>query len=186
MAEPDVREAGWIKSIQRGQDRAAAEELVRRYYPEIQRYLVRQLADRDAAADLTQDVFVAALQHIHQFDRHKSGFRTWLYRIATNKLIDLVRTRRRRGVSIDLQSIDPADSFDLAESVATGALAQRALQLLSDQPLKNQEIVRLKLFAEQTFAEISDALGIPEATAKTTYYRALSAVREELSGDHKR
>lgn len=183
MAAPDSQETGWIRSIQRDGDRAAAEALVRRYYPEIGRYLVRQLGNRELAADLTQDVFVAALKHISRFDPRKASVRTWLFRIATNKLIDHVRIQRRRGATMSLTGVDATDATDLADVAADSDLARRALQLLAERPLRSQEVVRLKLFAGQTFAEIGAALGIPEPTAKTTYYRALSALREVLTSD---
>lgn len=173
-------EITWIKQIQRG-DRAAAGALVQRYYPEIHRYLARQLGDREWAEDLSQEVFIAVLQHIDRFDPLRAGFRTWLYRIATNKVIDHVRTQRRRGPVQDLQDFDVADLSDVGDVVADAALARQALAVLAGLSLRRQEVVRLKLFAERTFAEIGVALGIPESTAKTIYYRTLSALREELS-----
>lgn len=123
MAEPSRAEAGWIRSIQRDRTPAAATALVEQYYPEINRYLRRQLPD--LADDLTQEVFIAALQHIDRFDPRRASFRTWLYRIATNKLVDQVRSRQRRGQHTDLDGFDVADPTDVAEWVADADLARR-------------------------------------------------------------
>lgn len=178
MVEPSRDEAGWIRSIQHGRSQAAATALVERYYAEVNRYLRRQLPD--LAEDLTQEVFIAALQHIDRFDARRASFRTWLYRIATNKLVDQVRSRQRRGQHLGLDGFDVADSTDVAEWVADTDLARRAVAALRDQPPRTQQIVRLKVFAGSTFAEIGEALDIPEATVKTSYYRGLARVREEL------
>lgn len=178
MAEPGREEAGWIRSIQRDRNPAAATALVEQYYPEINRYLRRQLPD--LADDLTQEVFIAALQHIDRFDARRASFRTWLYRIATNKLVDQVRSRQRRGQQVDLDGFDVADPTDVAEWVADADLARRAVAVLRNQSPRTQQIVRLRVFAQSTFAEIAEALGIPEASVKTSYYRGLAKVREEL------
>lgn len=179
MAAPDDEEAGWIRSIQRGRSRAASTALVERYYGEINRYMRRQLPD--LADDLTQEVFIAALQHIDRFDARRASFRTWLYRIATNKLVDQVRSLQRRGQQIGLDGFDAADPTDVAEWVADADLARRAVEVLRTQDPRVQQIVGLKVFAGSTFAEIGEVLGIPEATAKTSYYRGLARVRKELS-----
>lgn len=69
------QEAGWIRSIQRGKGGAAAESMVRTYYPEVLRYLKRQVHDHSLAQDLAQEVFIAVLRHIGGFDATKASFR---------------------------------------------------------------------------------------------------------------
>ena len=152
MAEPDVEEADWIRSIQRGRSRAASTALVERYYGEINRYLRRQLPDRDLADDLTQEVFVAVLLSIDRFDARRASFRTWLFRIATNKLVDHLRRLRRRGQPTGLDEFDPADPTDVADWVADADLARRALAVLRAHPPRVQQIVGLKVFAGSTFS----------------------------------
>lgn len=82
-----------IRRINKKQDKAAAEELVQRYYKEIYGYVYRQIGDRETAMDLTQDIFVAVLRALHTYNAKKATFRTWLYRIASNKLTDYWRKR---------------------------------------------------------------------------------------------
>lgn len=68
-----------IRKIQKKGDRAA-DALIRQYYDEINRYVTRQITDRDIAMDLTQEVFISMLGTISRFDGKKAGFRTWLYK----------------------------------------------------------------------------------------------------------
>lgn len=183
MVDADREEAGWIRGIQRSRSRAALTALVERYYGEINRYLGRQLPDREIAADLTQEVFVAVLRHIDRFDPRRASFRTWLYRIATNKVVDHARKRRRWGPMGSLDGFDVADPSDVAEWIVDADLARRAVATLGEQPARVQQIVRLKVFAGKTFAEIADVLDLPEATAKTTYYRGLARLRKEMDDE---
>ena len=90
------QEQKWIRAILRRCDRAAADALVRAYYEEIYAYFWRQTGNQEDALDLTQECFIAALQSLPGYDRRKSGFRTWLYSIASHKLADHRRRSRPR------------------------------------------------------------------------------------------
>ena len=63
--------------------------------------------------DLTQDIFISALQTIDYYDHHKSTFRTWLYRIATNKVIDFRRKSRPTILTLDEIEIPDPDDYTL-------------------------------------------------------------------------
>ena len=68
--------------------RQAAERLVERYYNEIYVFVYRQTGHKEDAMDLTQSIFLAILRALSTYDPKKAAFRTWLYRIAANKVID--------------------------------------------------------------------------------------------------
>ena len=82
--------------------RKAADELFERYYREIYAYIFKQCRDKELAMDLTQDTFVAAFRGIRSFNENKSGFRTWLYRVASNKITDYYRSRIFHRRSFDI------------------------------------------------------------------------------------
>ena len=86
-----------------------ADTLVRIYYDEIYYFVVRQINDRDEAYDMTQDIFISMLRSIGSYNEKLASFRTWLYRIAANKVIDFRRRSIRRTVSLD--NIYDADTF---------------------------------------------------------------------------
>ncbi len=83
----------------RGGDRSAAEELVERTYSAVYASLYRLCADRDLAADLTQETYRKAWEALDGFDG-RSQFFTWLYRIAYTTFLNHIR-RPRRMTSID-------------------------------------------------------------------------------------
>ena len=84
----EQQEQKWIKRIKLFGSKKDADQLVRSYYDEIYIFVLRQINDAETALDLTQDIFIAVLQSISAYKKEMAGFRTWVYRIATNKVID--------------------------------------------------------------------------------------------------
>ena len=174
-----------IRKVQRSGDRAAADTLIREYHDEIYAYAARQTGDKHTAMDLTQNIFVSMLQTIARYDGKKAGFRTWLYRIATNKIIDHHRSRsvlRSRILNID--DLEIAGEEDFTEWIGNDDLAARVLKHVATFEPDIQRIFRLKIYADQTFAEIATALDLPEATAKTKYYRMIKTLRKEFADEY--
>ena len=171
-------EAGLIRRIQKSGSRRAADLLVRGYYEEIYVYVYRQLGNRDDAMDLTQEIFVAALQSIGRYDSKKSAFRTWLYAVATHKVID----SRRSGRMITLPLEDDAvqeESDELAR-LDNADLIRRIEAYVSGFDETVQTIFRLHIYDERSFREIAESLNMPEASVKTKYYRLQKKIREEF------
>jgi RNA polymerase sigma-70 factor, ECF subfamily len=102
-AEPEVLglwdEERRLLAATRGGDRSAAEELVERTYSAVYASLYRLCADRDLAADLTQETYRKAWEALDGFDG-RSQFFTWLYRIAYTTFLNHIR-RPRRVTSLD-------------------------------------------------------------------------------------
>src|SRR5688572_28570759 len=89
----DVDEVQDLVERAQGGDGGAFGELYERFSPEIQRYLLRQVrGHREAAEDLTEEVFVKALRRLGGYQARGLPFAAWLYRIARNHLIDHVRS----------------------------------------------------------------------------------------------
>ena len=104
----------------RGGDRSAAEELVERTYSAVFASLYRLCADRDLAADLTQETYRKAWEALDGFDG-RSQFFTWLYRIAYTTFLNHIRRPRR------ITSLDDEDAPEMPDS------RPAVDQLLSDQ-----------------------------------------------------
>ena len=141
-----------------------------RTYREIYAYVFRQTGDLETAMDLTQEVFLAVLQSIHRYDPKKAGFRTWLYRIASNKLADLFRSPayRFRQKTIPLEELTlPANGSPEEQWLDAEELRQlqRHIAELPDEL--------------QNFREIAEILSLPEGTVKTRYYAAIRTLRKE-------
>jgi len=175
-----------IRRIQKHADKTAADTLIRKYYDEIYVYAYRQTSDKYTAMDLTQDIFVSMLKTISRYDSKQAGFRTWLYRIATNKIIDYHRSRSTaRNIILTLDDVDIHDEGGFARQMENEDLSSRLQAYVGTFDADTQRIFRLKAFGGYTFAEIAKMAAIPESTVKTKYYRMLKILREEFGHEYK-
>lgn len=172
------QEQRWIRRIQRRQSQKDADALVRKYYNEIYAYAYRQVGNRETALDLTQEIFISALRSLSAYDSARASFRTWLYRVATNKIIDY----RRRTVppAVPLDELQLPDEQDFAGQVERQSVLEAIERYVSGLPPDVQQVYRLRLYGEYTFPQIAAMLGQPEAAVKSRYYRLMQALRKEF------
>lgn len=177
-----TNEEKWIRKIKRRNSREAADCLVRAYYDEIYVYVYRQTGEKEVALDLTQEIFISMLQSIYRYESKKASFRTWLYRIATNKIIDF--RRKYKPVMIDMEDLELLDELDFTEQSVNRYLLQNIEEYVSELDEEIQRIFRLRLYQNSTFPEISEILSLPEATVKTKYHRLIQKIRKEFYDEY--
>ena len=175
------QESKWIRNIQRSGSRQAAEKLVERYYDEIYIFVYRQTGHKEDAMDLTQNIFLAVLRALPSYDPRKAAFRTWLYRIAANRVIDA--RRRSRPAVTPLEEAELPIQEDFVSRIHDRELLERIEDYVSGLPSTIQAVFRLRLYGERSFGEIAAALGQSEAAVKSQYYRLLGRIREEFDPD---
>ena len=178
------REEKLIRKILRRGDRKAAGELIERYYDDIFYLVARQTGEnRETVLDLTQDIFVSMLNSLAGYDSAKAAFRTWLYRIATNKIVDRYRSRfyRLQRDSVPLEEEYLMDTRHVSDAMENRETAESILRQIETLPAETQEILRLHIFAEQPFDTIAEMIGVPASTVKSRYYRAVEKIRKELA-----
>lgn len=154
-------------------DRAKFAPIYRRYSADVYRYCLRCLGSPEDAEDATSQVFIQAMAKLDQLQN--DNFRPWLFRIAHNVVIDIVR--RRKPVS-DIDSVN-ADSGALAspESMALNAelrvLLDSALSTLSD---RDRQVVNLRL-AGLSGKEIATVLDCSHSAVRVAHHRAIERMR---------
>ena len=171
----------WIRDIRRVGSRQAAEQLVEQYYNEIYVFVYRQTGHKEDAMDLTQNIFLAVLRALPSYDPKKAAFRTWLYRIAANKVI--AARRRFRPSVTPLEETELSIQEDFVSQIHDRELLGRIEDYVAGLPPMLQAVFRLRLYGEQGFGEIAAALGQSEAAVKSQYYRLLRRIREEFNPD---
>lgn len=174
-----------IRRIKKRSSRAAANELVSKYYREIYIYVYKQMRDRELSMDLTQEIFISALESIDSYDENRASFRTWLYRIATNRTVDYYRSKfyRYHNYTVPIDDFDIHDSEDVAVTVENRQEIYAVIDIVNKLDASAQQIFRLKFFAEYTFSEIATMLEMPESTVKTKYYSMLKKIRKDFRED---
>ncbi|RSM64548.1 hypothetical protein DMB66_19700 [Actinoplanes sp. ATCC 53533] len=163
-----------------GGDRSALGEIYDRFAPRIHSLAVRQLRDREAAADVTQDTFVLAAQRLPSL-REPDRLGPWLFAIARHQIIDHIRRERRHVVTDRIEDYDiPAEGSPGYDRVR----AEELRTLLTDTRagLDNRDRLVLELaYGEQLAgADIAAALGIGEDNAHQLLSRARQRLRTSL------
>lgn len=169
----------WIREILRHGSQKAADQLVRNYYDEIYIFVYRQIGNREDALDLTQDSFIAALRSLPSYDSKKAGFRTWLYHIATYKVIDA--RRKFKPVAVPLDEDELLLDEDFAANIVDKELLHQIEEYVRSLDPALQEIFRLRLYGDYSFPDIASATSQPESKIKAQYYRLIQWLRKEFS-----
>lgn len=174
----------YILAVASEQDRNSFAQLFAYFAPRVKSFLMRSgLADA-AAEEVTQEVMIAVWRKASYFDPSKAGASTWVFTIARNQRIDLLRRTRSRAND---QHLDPSDEpetpwsgEDMAIMAEREAGVRKALANLPDEQAR---IVRLSFFAEKPHAEIARELGIPLGTVKSRVRLALQRLRNLLDSE---
>jgi RNA polymerase sigma factor (sigma-70 family) len=180
-----VMEKVWIRKVQRKGDERAANELVALYYQPIFAYVYKQTFNKELSLDLTQEIFIGMLQSIHGFDREKASFKTWLYRIATNHVVDYFRSRSYKYERIvdSMEEVDVPEDYDFTLELEYREVIEQTSELINELDPFSQQVMRLKLFAEHTFQEIASLLERPESSVKTRYYTVMKKLKQRMEAE---
>lgn len=172
-----------IKKIKKRNSRNAADELISNYYKEIYVYVFKQTSDKEISMDLTQEIFISMLKSLHSFDENKSSFRTWLYRIATNKVVDYFRSKNYKYTTLveTIEDRQIEDTTDFTVNLEHKEDVEKIQAIVNKLSSEYQEIFRLKIFLESTFWEISKILELSESTVKTKYYSIIKKIKKEFN-----
>lgn len=173
--------SGLLVSVGRHQDGAAFEELFRHYAPRVKAYLMRTGLSAAMAEDCMQDVMVTLWRKAHLYDPARAGASTWLYAIARNRKIDLVR-RAGRAEPEDLPwgpEPEPAPADALAMAQETDLLAEA----IADLPDKQRDLVERAYFGDATHVEIAAATGLPLGTIKSRIRLGIDRLRHAMQVD---
>ena len=162
--------------------------LVERHSHALFRLAFRMTGNEQDAEDLVQDTFIRAYRQLHRFDS-RASFSTWLYRICTNRALDLSgRERFGRNISrskkkkmdpvgwIPIAAHDPSPER-LTHSRQLADLLPSALENLTE--LERAAFV-LRHYEGFNITEVSEALGLKASAAKQSIFRAVQKLRRAL------
>ena len=169
----------------RAGDARAFEELARTFERPLFRHVARMLGPDDAE-DAVQDAFLSAWRSIGSFDGR--SFRAWLFRIATNRALDVIRARKRRN-ELPLEPaedeertwVEPASPGPTLDQLAAGAEARDAVEAaLQTIPAEQRAALLLRDVEGFDYEEIGRITGAEPGTVRSRIFRARLAVRNAL------
>jgi RNA polymerase sigma-70 factor (ECF subfamily) len=163
-------------------DSDAYRTLVERYSHAVFRLAWRITGSEADADDVVQDAFLKAYRHLASFDQ-RASFSTWLYRIAANTALDLLKERKRRAAGLDGETTPEAratapDPERLARSGQVREALHRALNVLTPQ---ERTAFTMRHYEDCPVSEIADVLEVAPAAARHSIFRAVQKLRRALA-----
>ena len=155
----------------KGGDALAFRELFDRYKNPIYGYVRRRINDPGRAEEITQDVFLALVQHRNGY-QVTASFRTYLYRIALNRIASEHRKKKES---------EPLPEDVPAAGGGDPAVVQQVREALAQIEPDQREIVLLREYQGLSYAEIAAVLKVPVGTVRSRLFRAKLALRDLLA-----
>ena len=171
-------------------DRAEFARLVDEYSSPIYRLGLRMLGNPQDAEDVLQNTFINALTHIQKFEG-RSSIATWLYRIASNEALMLIRKKKPEVNLDDVEGGDDDEDLKPTQFVDWSGLPEDELlsgegketldEAIQQLPESLRIVFLLRDIEGLSIRETAEALNLTETNVKTRLLRARMALREELS-----
>lgn len=178
MSDEEIRSENEVVDLAK-KDAQEFGKLYDRYFEDIFYFIYRRTDDEMISADLTSQTFYQALKKLKSYESRGLPFSAWLFRIATNEVNKLYRSRKTRRIysleesrvkEIMEESGEPGNEENLAALISA----------LNDLPTEVVEIMELRFFEEKSFKEIAFILEISESSAKMRIYRTLDKLRKVI------
>lgn len=176
-----ARFSEFLKAIAARQDRDAFASLFAFYAPRVKSYLMRLGAAEALAEELAQDVMATVWRKAGLYDPTQASPSTWIFRIARNRRIDVLRRTQRPldGEDPALQPDAPPAPDDAVSAAQEESLVRNALPHLPEEQLA---LIRAAFYEGLSHAEIAERTGLPLGTVKSRIRLALEKLRARLGG----
>lgn len=164
-------------------DEACFGELWRALNPRLERFLYAQGAMGDPpASDVASETWLQVVRDLPKFKGDYADFRSWLYQVARNRMIDAARAKARRPkASVDIDEMDRWASLeDLAVGVANRAQLDGIIDKIRDLPAAQSEALMLRIVADLSVEETAKAMKKTPNAIRVLVHRALANLREEI------
>jgi RNA polymerase sigma-70 factor, ECF subfamily len=180
--ESGIDHAALIAVIARRQDRAAFATVFTYFAPRVKTYLQRRGVDAPHAEELAQEVMLAVWRKSAQYDPTRSTAAAWIFAIARNLRIDMLRRSRLSVIPPDPSDEPPREPLPDALLVAEDR-SRRLQAALRELRPEQRESMRLAFFEDRSHSEIERLLGVPLGTVKSRLRLAMSRLRSILGDD---
>ncbi len=169
-------------------EKEAFEMIIQKYQRHLFNYIGRMVVERELALDFTQEVFIKTYSSLHSF-KPQYKFRTWLFKIASNLVIDYWRKRKIDTYSIDQRSEREYDALPLqvsdnelplAKKFEIIQLRKKIEQALEKIPPALRELFVWRHINEFSYDEMAEIKGLPVGTVKNRVFQAKELIRHLL------
>ena len=169
-----------LEQVAGGDERAGA-ELFDRYYVRVYRYALRRLRSPSDADDVAAETFARVVRDLGRFTWMGGGFEAWLFRMASNLIVDHSRrTNRERATGDGLPALQ-AEVETPEAFILRGETSTEIRGLLATLPAEQREVLLLRCAGQLGTNEISKLMGRKPNAVRQLQFRALSNLRKQLA-----
>ena len=179
--ELSAKRLAWIvqvNAVRDSQDRKAFAELFGYFAPRVKSFLMKSGASPDLAEECTQEVMATLWNKAHLFDPTKASVSTWIFTIARNRKIDILR-KQRRPEPEDL-TWGPEAEPDQADAIGLQQETAQLGQALATLPAEQRKLIERAYFGELSHSQIAAETGLPLGTIKSRIRLALDRLRHAM------
>jgi RNA polymerase sigma-70 factor (ECF subfamily) len=170
-----------VKRAARGDEQAAA-ELFDNYYPRLYRYALSRLGSEHDAQDVASEAFAKVLRDLDRFRWKGAGFEAWLFRIASNLVIDHFRKGGREEVRDTTGDLEETLSEETPETVLLDMEARDELGgMLARLSADQREVLLLRFAGGLNTNEVAQVMGRKANAVRQLQFRALDTLRARMS-----
>jgi len=174
---PEEQERLLVEAAQK--DPARFTELYELNFERVYAFIMRRVRDRDAAEDLTSDVFHKALANLPRFEWRGTPFAAWLCRIALNAIVD-----RGKRMSREVPQADDPEDPGAEPNLEAIEHRARLFRLVDQLPTDQRRVIFARFVEQKSIREIAQQLGKTEGAIKQLQFRALEKLRTQMEGAH--
>lgn len=178
MTEKDADWASVLIRVRDHKDKEAFRALFQHFAPRVKAFLMRSGTDAAMAEECAQDVMASLWQKAHLFDPSRASASTWIFTIARNRRIDVIR-KQKRPEPEDLPW-GPEHEPDQADSLVLQQETEKLGQAIARLPKNQKELIEKAYFGDLTHSEIAEETGLPLGTIKSRIRLALDRLRHAM------
>ncbi len=167
-----------LQAIRDRQDQAAFRAVFLHFAPRVKAFLMKGGASADLAEEVAQEVMATLWRKAHLFDPTRASVSTWIFTIARNRRIDMIR-KERRPEPEDLPWGPEADP-DQEEAMALQQESEKLGEAIAALPAKQRDLIQRAYFGELSHSEIAAETGLPLGTIKSRIRLALDRLRHAM------
>lgn len=150
------------------------------YFERIFYFILKRVASKNEADDLTQQVFIKAMMKIGSYEDRGYSFSSWLFRIAINE-VNMFYRKSGKNQSVEINESDAISvmaEIELGESTDEIEIMLECLEAMDD---AKSQLVELRFMEKKSFKELAEIYGISEASAKMRLYRILENLKKDIN-----
>ncbi|MEZ5668465.1 MAG: sigma-70 family RNA polymerase sigma factor [Alphaproteobacteria bacterium] len=168
-----------MRAIAVDRDRQAFKRVFDYYAPRVKAYAA-QLGGRIDADELVQDVMLTIWRRAALYDPDRAVLSAWVFAIARNRRIDLLRSSKRAQLDPRDPAFHPAEQPAADDRLARTERLERLTALIEELPVEQRDLLKRSYFDDKSHSALADELGLPLGTVKSRLRLALARLRRAI------